>query len=103
MGELLPFALDRTQQRLSHIPGVALGKPAPQYLSENFFITTSGNFHTQSLLGSILQIGADRILFAADYPFERTSDATSWFDTVPISETDRQKIGRTNAQRLLRL
>jgi predicted TIM-barrel fold metal-dependent hydrolase len=103
MGELLPFALDRTEQRLSHIPTVALEKPAPQYLRDNFYITTSGNFHTQSLLGSILQVGADRILFAADYPFEQTSDAASWLDAVPISETDRRKIGRTNAEQLLRL
>ena len=103
MGELLPFALDRTGQRLSHIPEVKLGKPAPQYLRDNFFVTTSGNFHTQSLLGTILQLGADRILFAADYPFERTSEAAGWFDAVPISENDRVKIGRTNAERLLGL
>lgn len=103
MGELLPFALDRTEQRLSHIPAIKLEKPAPQYLRENFYITTSGNFHTPSLIGAILQVGADRILFAADYPFERTSDASGWFDAVPISETDRQKIGRTNTERLLGL
>jgi len=103
MGELLPFALDRTGQRLSHIPGTALEKPAPQYLRDNFFITTSGNFHTPSLIGAMLEIGADRMLFAADYPFERTGDAAGWFDAVPISEADRQKIGRTNAQQLLGL
>jgi 2,3-dihydroxybenzoate decarboxylase len=101
MGELLPFAVDRLSQRLSHIPEVKLGKPPVQYLRENFYVTTSGNFHTQSLLAIILQLGADRVLFAADYPFERLQDAAEWFDTVPIAEADREKIGRTNAQRLL--
>jgi gamma-resorcylate decarboxylase len=103
MGELLPFAVERTEQRLSHIPASKLEKPAPQYLRENFYLTTSGNFHTPSLIGAILQVGADRLLFAADYPFERTAEAAGWFDNAPISELDRVKIGRTNAQTLLGL
>ena len=101
MGELLPFAVARTEQRLSHIPSVSLQRGPQEILRENFFITTSGNFHTQSLQGAIMQVGADRILFAADYPFERTAEAAEWFDAVPISEPDRLKIGRTNAERLL--
>jgi gamma-resorcylate decarboxylase len=100
MGELLPFAVERTEQRLSHIPSVTLERGPAQILRENFFITTSGNFHTQSLLGAILQVGADRILFAADYPFERTAEAAGWFDAVPIAAGDREKIGRGNAARL---
>jgi gamma-resorcylate decarboxylase len=103
LGELLPFAIDRLQQRLSHVKSVNLRRPPSQVLRENFYVTTSGNFHTPSLIGVILQLGADRILFAVDYPFEKSVDAVSWFDTVPISEADRQKIGRTNAQHLLRL
>jgi 2,3-dihydroxybenzoate decarboxylase len=101
MGELLPFAVARTEQRLSHIPTMKLERGPQDLLRENFFITTSGNFHTQSLIGAILQVGADRILFAADYPFEKTSEAAGWFDATPISEADRLKIGRTNAARLL--
>jgi 2,3-dihydroxybenzoate decarboxylase len=38
-----------------------------------------------------------------DYPFEAISDAAEWFDSAPISEADRLKIGRTNAARLFRL
>ena len=101
MGELLPFAVARTEQRLSHIPDARLERGPQQVLRENFNLTTSGNFHTQSLLGAILQVGADRILFAADHPFESIAEAAEWFDAVPISEPDRQKIGRDNAARLL--
>ncbi len=101
MGELLPFAVARTEQRLSHIPTMKLERGPQEILRESFFITTSGNFHTPSLLGAMLQVGADRILFAADYPFERTAEAAAWFDAAPISEGDRLKIGRTNAARLL--
>jgi gamma-resorcylate decarboxylase len=103
MGELLPFAVARTEQRLSHIPSTRLTRLPQQVLRENFYLTTSGNFHTPSLLGAMLQVGADRLLFAADYPFERPVEAAAWFDSVPISESDRRKIGRTNAENLLGL
>jgi 2,3-dihydroxybenzoate decarboxylase len=72
-------------------------------LQENFYVTTSGNYHTPSLVGVLLTLGADRVLFAADYPFENMADAATWFDGAPISESDRLRIGRTNAQRLLGL
>jgi gamma-resorcylate decarboxylase len=103
MGELLPFVVARTQQRLSHIPGIPLERRPEEVLRENFWLTTSGNFHTPSLLGAMMQVGADRLLFAADYPFERPAEAAAWFDTTPISEGDRRKIGRTNALGLLGL
>jgi predicted TIM-barrel fold metal-dependent hydrolase len=88
---------------MSHIPHVQLAKPATQYLRDNFHITTSGNYHTASLIGVLLEVGADRLLFAAEYPFEEMADGARWFDAVPISEGDRLKIGRTNAIALLDL
>ena len=103
MGELLPFAIERTEQRLSRIEGAGLRRGPSQVLRENFFLTTSGNFHTQSLVGAILQVGAERMLFAVDYPFERTHEAAEWFDAAPIGETNRRMIGRTNAIELFGL
>jgi 2,3-dihydroxybenzoate decarboxylase len=103
LGELLPFAIDRLQQRMSHVSRARLTRSPTECLRENFYVTTSGNFHTPSLVGILLQLGADRVLFSVDYPFEQPATAAAWFDTAPISEADRLKIGRTNAQRLLRL
>jgi 2,3-dihydroxybenzoate decarboxylase len=51
----------------------------------------------------MLEIGADRIMFSTDYPFETVGHAVDWFDAAPISEGDRRKIGRANAIRLLKL
>jgi gamma-resorcylate decarboxylase len=103
MGELLPFAIHRFEQRVKNIPTLKLERRPSQYLQENFYITTSGNNHTASLIGTILQLGSDRVMFAADYPFEEMHEGAEWFDAVPISEADRLKIGRTNAQRVFRL
>ena len=103
LGEFLPFAIERLQQRLEYYPWVSLQRSPRDVLNENFYVTCSGNYHTPSLLAVILQMGADRILFASDYPFERMRDAVDWFNTVPISEADRHKITRGNAERLFGL
>ena len=73
------------------------------YFRANFHVTTSGNFHTPALLNTMLEIGADRIMFSTDWPFENIDHAARWFDACPISENDRKKIGRTNARRLFKL
>jgi predicted TIM-barrel fold metal-dependent hydrolase len=61
------------------------------------------DFRTQALVNTISEMGADRVMFAIDYPYEPMDKAASWFDYCPISEPDRLKIGRSNAQRLLGL
>ena len=73
------------------------------YLRENFYITTSGNFHTPALTNVILEVGAGRILYSVDYPYEDVVEAREWFDQASISESDRTRIARTNAQKLFRL
>jgi 2,3-dihydroxybenzoate decarboxylase len=78
-------------------------KKPEEYLNENVWVTTSGQFHTPPLLCTILQMGADRILFSTDYPFEDVGDASAWFDTCPISAGDRYKIGRQNSIDLFKL
>jgi gamma-resorcylate decarboxylase len=103
MGEFLPFAMHRFEARLSRIPSVKLAKPATAYLRENFYITTSGNNHTASLQAIIADLGADRILFAADYPFEDMADGARWFDSLDLDPADQEKIARANAKRLLGL
>jgi 2,3-dihydroxybenzoate decarboxylase len=66
-------------------------------------VTTSGNFSTQALIHTIMQMGADRVMFSVDWPFEEISHAANWFDFADISENDRRKIGRDNAARLFKL
>ena len=73
------------------------------YLARNIWITTSGNYDTNALHCAISVMGADRILFSVDYPFENMSWAADWIETAPISEDDRQKICYDNAKRLLKL
>jgi len=78
-------------------------KKIADYFHANFYLTTSGNFRTQSLIDAILEIGADRILFSTDWPFENVDHAADWFAAESISEADRLKIGRLNAVKLFKL
>ena len=103
LGELLPFAIRRLDQRLARRDDVACVRAPSDYLRDNVWITTSGNYHTPSLVGILLELGSQRVMFAADYPFEELSDGADWLDLVPISERDRELIGRENARQLLRL
>jgi 2,3-dihydroxybenzoate decarboxylase len=48
-------------------------------------------------------VGADRILFSVDYPFETFADGCTWFDNLEINTRDRLKIGRENAKKLFKL
>jgi predicted TIM-barrel fold metal-dependent hydrolase len=48
-------------------------------------------------------MGPDRLLFSVDHPYETMEEQSDWFDGLPISESDRSKIGRGNALELLRL
>jgi predicted TIM-barrel fold metal-dependent hydrolase len=78
-------------------------KPVTSYLRENFYITTAGHLRTQAFIDTLLEVGSDRVLYSVDYPYESVKEQNDWFDGLPISETDRRKIGRENALKLLRL
>jgi 2,3-dihydroxybenzoate decarboxylase len=106
MGEGLPFSMWRVDNRNAWVkapPRYRAKKKIAEYFNSNFYLTTSGNFRTQSLIDAILELGADRVLFSTDWPFENIDHAADWFDGATISEADRVKIGRTNALKLFRL
>jgi 2,3-dihydroxybenzoate decarboxylase len=106
LGEGIPAYLWRIDNRNSWMKAphkYAAKKSVADYVRNNFVLTTSGNFSTSALNQSIEEIGVERVLWSADYPFEDISDAAEWIDAAPLSEEDRLKIGRTNAQKLFKL
>ncbi len=103
LGERIPYDLWRLDHRLAKVPGRPAKRGMADYFRENFYVTTSGHFCTRSLIHAILTLGADRVLFAVDYPFEDHAQAASWFDSAEIAEADRRKIGRDNATTLFGL
>jgi len=60
-------------------------------------------FSAPPLICALLALGAERILFASDYPFEEMSAATRFLADAPISEADRARIAHRNAETLLNI
>lgn len=104
LGEGLPFTIWRTQNRFDkRNRGMPAKRSMLEYMSKNVWYTTSGQFRTSALWGTMMEFGSDHILFATDFPFEEVSDACKWFDACSISENDRKKIGRDNCVSLFKL
>jgi 2,3-dihydroxybenzoate decarboxylase len=106
LGEGLTFFLWRVDNRNNWMKAphkYAAKNRVADYFLQNFFITTSGHFSTPALINAIAEMGAERIMFSVDYPFENFSDAAEWFDRAEIGEAQRKAIGRTNAMTLFKL
>jgi 2,3-dihydroxybenzoate decarboxylase len=106
LGEGIPVQLWRIDGRNGwmHAPHkYAAQHGVGHYFRKHFYLTTSGNFHTPSLMNAVTEMGADRVMFSVDWPFEAVDEATEWFDNAKIGEAERTKIGRTNAIELFGL
>lgn len=107
LGEGVTFMLPRCQHRLwmqregSGLPKSS--KPLTQIFRENFYLTTSGHFHTPALKNAIDEVGIDRVMFSGDYPYERYSISSHWFDNIDMPEDQKYKIAMGNAKRLFNL
>jgi 2,3-dihydroxybenzoate decarboxylase len=101
LGEGLPFLLGRIDETLSR-PGNPGGSFRERFC-EHFYLTTSGNFSTNALVCSMMEMGVDRIMFSVDWPFAPNKMGTDWLESAPISHDDKTKIFGGNARRLLRL
>ena len=80
-----------------------LKKLPSQYFKDNFFVTTSGMLWQPVIQFVSLVLGTDKVLFAADYPFESSKQATQFIESLAIPDDDKERISHLNAQKLLRL
>jgi 5-carboxyvanillate decarboxylase len=109
LGEALPFWLWRMDERWKMGEGASdplikkLMKRPSQYVKDNFLLTTSGMFWEPAFLCVYLALGADNILFAVDYPFEPSKEATEFMDALSICDRDKEKVYHLNAEALLGL
>jgi gamma-resorcylate decarboxylase len=106
IGEGIPVYLWRIDNRNGWMKAphkYAAKNSVAHYFRRHFHLTTSGNFDTPALVNAMTVVGVDRVMFSVDWPFEDVAEGAEWFDTAPISESDRVKIGRDNAIKLFKL
>ena len=98
-GEVVLFYLER----IEHLVAAAkLERPLSEYVRSNVFVTPSGMLSPRYLRWAIEILGAERILFSTDYPFEPASQggARRFLEAADLSDADREKIASANWERL---
>ncbi len=104
MGEFLPFQRSRLDDRYQTIEvATPLERPPSAYLGTNVVFTNSGVFSPATLLGAVLEVGPDAVMFSVDYPYESSYEAVAGFERTTLSAGDREKIAHGNTERLLRI
>jgi 2,3-dihydroxybenzoate decarboxylase/5-carboxyvanillate decarboxylase len=104
MGENIPFHLWRTDHWFHRRPEAYKSKLAPfEVMKRNFMITNSGVDHGPALRYAIEVLGADRIMWAIDYPYEDMAPAVEFINGVDISEDSRAAILHRNAERVFHI
>jgi 2,3-dihydroxybenzoate decarboxylase len=102
MGETLPYLLWRFDSR-AKLYGVKLRKEPSEYIKDNIVVTVSGVYAAEPLRCALDALGRDKVMFAADYPFESAEEAGHFMDTVALDESERADVAYNTAAKLLRL
>ncbi|HUK02864.1 MAG TPA: amidohydrolase family protein [Steroidobacteraceae bacterium] len=107
MGEAVHFWLWRINfmnsrsQKIGRAPKTQL--TMAEYFQRNFVITTSGHEDPLALEYSVKKLGADRVMWAIDYPYQPTAPAVAFMDAAPLSDADKAKVYHQNAERIFHI
>lgn len=97
LGEGLTGFLDRFGSTYGAVP-TGLQHPVQDYFRRNVHYTISGFNFQAPFLSLLLLVGAERILFSADWPYQSMAEARTFLDRLPVSPADREKIAHGNAE-----
>jgi predicted TIM-barrel fold metal-dependent hydrolase len=104
LGEGLPFAMHRLNHHTRWAAKHRGLKRTPlEYIRDHLYVTTSGNWFEPAFVCTLLALGAERIIFAVDWPYEPMRAGMEFLDRLSVSDLDREKITHLNAERLLNI
>lgn len=102
LGEGLASMMPRTAWALpTDVTGLDRG--VDEYLRQNVYYATSGFNYTSVFVDLMTQVGAERIMFATDYPILSMRDSREFLDRLPLTAQDAHLVAHGNAERLLGL
>ena len=104
MSEFIPYNLWRFDDRYQWIKNDRKLAHLPSYYAKtNMMVTTAGVCSNEALLCAEIALGANKIMFAVDYPYQFPKQAVDWIEAAPISDDDRELICHGNSERIFKL
>jgi 5-carboxyvanillate decarboxylase len=110
LGEALPFWLYRVDYmhaatvRARRYPAMRPVQRRPsEYLRENVWVTTSGMAWAPAIMFCREVLGADRVLYAMDYPYQYVPDEVTAHENLPLTVADKAALFQHNAERVFGL
>jgi 5-carboxyvanillate decarboxylase len=106
-GEALPYWAYRLDYM--HAAGIRSGRydflkplqlPISGYFKRNIFVTFSGVAWEPAIQFCRSTLGADRIMYAMDYPYQYQADEVAAQDAMTMSAADKKAFFQTNAEKV---
>ena len=104
LGEALPFLMKRIDwayvRPFDPSGRPQLAKKPSEYLMNNVFVTTSGNYYEPAFICTKEALGLERILLGTDYPYEDPKECLEFLEGLPLSQEEKDKIYGSNASQI---
>jgi 5-carboxyvanillate decarboxylase len=103
-----PWRLDNIYEKTYRWADDKLGmvklelKPS-EYILRNFTLTTSGMSRPDVFDYTLGKVGAQRLMFAVDCPYEHTRVATDFLTALDLTDEQCTLVSHANAERLFRI
>lgn len=102
-GEVVLFYLDRIDLMSKiAIGSKVLQRPISEYFKTNFYVTPAGIYSQRYFRWTKEVLGADRIMYATDYPYHLTKEQASrrFIEDADLTEAERDAVAHGNWDRL---
>jgi 2,3-dihydroxybenzoate decarboxylase len=110
LGEGLPFWMFRLDfmhraQIISkrHKRLTPLKRKVSEYLRENVYFTTSGMAWEPAIMFTRSVVGADRVLYAMDYPYQYVPEEVAAMEQLPLTAQEKAAFFQLNAEAVFNL
>lgn len=110
LGEGLPFWMSRLDymhrvriMSKYHARLKPLERTISEYLRENVYFTTSGMAWEPAIMFTRSVVGADRVLYAMDYPYQYVPEEVTAMDRLQITEQEKTAFFQLNAESVFNL
>ncbi len=101
-GEMVPFYLQRMDDSIPQ-EATGLSRSITETYKAHVYVTPSGMLYLPHFEFIHTVLGADRIIYAVDYPYLTLAGARLFLENLPVSQEEREKIASQNAEMLFRV